>query len=170
MSHRSLQPALTPRPTRPCVNQAFALVIIVAALTMPSATAGVAWCRSDPIVVIDDQVADLFVDIRFDDLPSIKGRTEIVIFTPVDVTTRLATPGIGHGHGENVRFEESASLEKTEKGIEVRIGVYVPAHDRIRVRVHFAPNVVGVLKPASARGEANEWITLGARLEPVRPT
>lgn len=164
MAHHSLRLVQQVRTRCPRAVQALALLILVATLTIPSATAGVAWCRTDPIVVIDDQVADLFIDVRFDDLPSVNGPTEIVIFTPVDVTTRLATPGVGFGRGENVRFDESTALEKTEKGIEVRIEVYVPGQSRFKVRVHFAPDIVGILKPASAQGEANEWITLGARL------
>ena len=141
--------------------RALALVILTETFAAPSATAGVAWCRTDPVVVIDDQVADIFVSVRFDELTRVNGRTEIVITTPVDVDITLATPSAGFGHGENVTFKKSSALEKTDKGIDLRIEVHVPAQDDIRVRVQFAPRVVGILNPRNARGEANEWIKLG---------
>ena len=149
------------RTAQAIVVRAFALVILTETYAAPSATAGVAWCRTDPVVVIDDQVADIFVSVRFDELKRVNGPTEIVITTPVDVDITLATPGVGFGYGENVTFEESPALEKTDKGIDLRIEVYVPAQDDIRVLVQFAPRVVGILNPRNARGEANDWIRLG---------
>jgi hypothetical protein len=45
--------------------------------------------------------------------------------------------------------------------IELRIKVRVPARsDAMPIRVEFAPRVVGILQPAAAEGNANEWISL----------
>ena len=95
----------------------------------------------------------------------VTGPTEIVVSTPVGVDVALAVAGPGFGHGEEVSFAESNSLELTAEGIEVRIKVRVPAHsDAMPIRVEFAPGVVGVLQPAATEGHANEWISLRTRL------
>ena len=148
--------------------RAIALVILTLALTVHSAAAGTHWCRSDPVVVIDGQVADVFVSVPLDDLAKVNGPTEIVITTPVQVRATLATPGVGFGYGEKVRFDKSPSLDVTQEGIEVRIKVRVPARDAIPVRVEFSPRVVGVLAPDSAEGTANEWIALRSATEPAK--
>lgn len=140
---------------------ALALSVLMLALTAPGVGAGVGWCRDDPVVVIDGEVADIFVSVMFDDLTKVNGPTQIVVSTPVGVDMKLAIAAVGFGHGEDVRFAESKSLQVTSEGIEVRIKVHVPASvDAMPVRVEFAPRAVGVLNPATAEGTTNDWVSL----------
>ena len=144
---------------------ALTLSILVFALAVPSASAGIGYCKFDPVVVIDGQPADIFVGVLFDDLPKVNGPTEIVVSTPVGVDVKLAVATAGFGHGEIVRFAESASLQVTSQGIEVRIKVRVPASsDAVPILVEFAPRVVGILHPTKAEGNANDWISLRSLL------
>ena len=54
-----------------------------------------------------------------------------------------------------------AVLQKTDKGVEVRVQVYVPARDStMPIKVEFSPRLLGLLWTDSAEGTANEWITL----------
>ncbi len=166
MTHRCPPLASHPVTDRAPGARALALVILALALTVHNAAAarprqaGVHWCRTDPVVVIHGQIADVFVSVPLDALRKVNGPTEIVITTPVEVGASMAAPGVGFGYGEKVMFEESPALEITPDGIEVRIKVQVPARDDIPVRVEFAPRVVGVLAPDRAEGTANEWISL----------
>jgi hypothetical protein len=139
--------------------------LLTLALAVPGTSAGVGWCRDDPLVVIDGKVANIFVSAKFRDLPKVTGPTEFVVTTPVGVAGALAVEGPGFGYGEDVRFAESRSLKVTPEGIEVWIKVRVPARsDTMPIRVEFAPQVVGVLQPTIAHGKANEWISLRALL------
>jgi hypothetical protein len=138
-----------------------AFSILALALTVSSADANYRWCRTDPVVLIDGQLADIFVSAQFDDLKKVNGPTEIEVSTPVGVDPELAIATAGFGYGEKVRFAESESLKVTPEGIELRIKVRVPARDdAMPIRVEFAPHIVGVLRPAEAQGHANEWISL----------
>ena len=163
MAHRRLGLTRYPIARHRWVSCALAFAIL--ALAVPSAGAGVRWCRTDPVVAIDGQLADIFVSAQFDDLPKVNGPTEIVISTPVGVGAKLAVATPGFGYGEEVSFAESESLKVTSEGIELRIKVRVPARDdAMPIRVEFAPRVVGVLQPDEAEGKANEWIALRSLL------
>jgi len=123
--------------------------------------AGVGWCRSDPVVMINGTAADVFVSVPVDDLLTISGPTEFVITVPNGTDAFLVAAGVGFGYGEVVEFRESGSLKATPTGIELRVAVYVPATDKSTpVLVEFAPRIIGILDPASVEGAANAWISL----------
>jgi len=139
--------------------------MLVFALAVPSASAGIGYCKVDPVLVIDGRVADIFVGVPFSDLGKVTGPTEYVVSTPVGVDGDLALTALGFGHGEIVYYEETPSLNVTSEGIEVRIKVRVPASsDAMPVLVEFAPRIVGILNPTVAEGNANEWISLRSHL------
>jgi hypothetical protein len=114
----------------------------------------------DPLVMIDGNLADVFVAVPLLDLLKVNGPTEIIITTPPDVDAYLILTLVGFGYGEIVTFETSPSLQVTEEGIDLWIQVYVPARQDIPVLVDFAPRVVGILWPASAEGTANSWVSV----------
>ncbi len=164
MRHR-FGPQRNPTVQRRLICRTLGFAILGLGLLGPSASAGVGWCRTDPVVVIDGHLADIFVSARFDDLSKVNGPTDIVVSTPVGVDAELAIATAGFGYGEKVRFVQSESLKVTSEGIELRIKVRVPAlDDAMPIRVEFAPRVVGVLQPAEAEGHANEWISLRSLL------
>jgi hypothetical protein len=125
------------------------------------ASAGFGWCRSDPVVLIDGHIADIFVTGPLTAPLQVTGPNEIVITTPPDVDSYLVLSTLGFGRGEIVRFETSPSLKRTASGVEVKVAVYVPATDSsMPVGVEFAPDVVGVLWPERVEGTANSWVVL----------
>ncbi len=147
------------------VTPALVLVALLLVLATHPAAAGVGWCRTDPVVVIDGRVADVFVSVPLDALSRVTGPTEIVITVPVGVTNTWAVPGPGFGYGEVVTFDQSPALSETAEGVEILVKVYLPAtDDEMPVLVEFAPHVIGVLAPDGAEKTANTWIRLRTSL------
>jgi hypothetical protein len=129
------------------------------------AQASVGWCRSDPVVIIDDEVADIFLSAPADAPLKVTGPNEIIVTVPDTVSASAIPVPLGFGRGESVTVVHSPDLQATADGIEVTIDVYVPSSDdAMPVRVEFAPRVAGLLSPASAEGLANTWITLSTQL------
>jgi hypothetical protein len=152
------------RPRRPLCST-LVLLAFTFALTVQGAAAGRGWCRTDPIVSIDDRLADVFVAAPPEALLLVTGPNQIVVTVPVGVRASLVIADVGFGKGDVVSFRESSRLRRTKTGIQVVIRVYVPATDpTMPVRVEFARGIVGILAPASAEGTANKWISLKTKL------
>jgi hypothetical protein len=139
-------------------------VLLLAAVVLgqpaPGAAAGVAWCRTDPLIMVEGLLADVFVGAPLSAIFKVTGPTEIVVVTPVDADALLILSGPGFGRGEIVSFEQSPSLQVKPNGIELQIRVFLPAtDDEMPVRVEFAPRVLGILWPTVAEGTANDWIS-----------
>jgi hypothetical protein len=143
---------------RVCV--ALVAMALVAGPLTPSAAASKAWCRTDPIVVIDGYITDIFVAGPLEALLVATGPTQIVVTTPPDTSAWLLLADLGFGRGFKVSFATSDSLQKTDGGIEIEVSVYVPAKKSIPIRVDVSPRVLGLLWPASAEGTSNQWFTL----------
>ena len=139
--------------------------LLLAALLIPmladDAAAGRAWCRTDPLVSIDGELADIFVVGPITALLDVTGPNEIVVTVPEGVRTRLILNDLGFGRGNKVTFKESDRLQVIRSGVEVQVDVRVPARDDdMPIRVEFGPRILGILWPAEAKGTANEWMTL----------
>lgn len=148
---------------RLCHLAPIALLLISAFLTspVPALAAGTGWCRSDPAVMIGGRVADIFVSAPLHAPLVVTGPTHIVVTVPSGVDAVLIASGPGFGRGEIVEFAESPSLAVTSDGIEVRIKAFVSATDEnMPVLVELAPQIVGILAPATAEGTANKWVSL----------
>jgi hypothetical protein len=140
-----------------------AILLLMLALLLPATPAGAtkSWCRSDPLVLIDGEFADIFVSGPPEAPLVVTGPTQIVVRVPRGVAASLVVADLGFGRGTEVSFAESRALRVTEHGIEVRIDVYVPAEDdTMPIRVEFAPRIIGILWPSQVEGAANEWVTL----------
>jgi hypothetical protein len=129
-----------------------------------TAEASRGWCRSDPFILIEGVVVDIFCTAPLSALLHVTGPTEIVVAVPVGVSPELVLAGVGFGRGELVRFEERHRLQQSAEGLEVEVEVYVPASSELPIGVELARNLVGILDPVVAEGVTNEWITLGKRL------
>jgi len=139
----------------------FALALLLVLSTAAPASASVGWCRSDPVVLVNLTLADVFTSAQIEDLTKVTGATSIVVVTPPGVFATLATPGPGFGYGEFVTFQTSPSLRITSSGIQVIVKVFVPSSDSaMPIRIYFAPRIIGLLNPASAEGHANSWVVL----------
>ncbi len=144
-------------------RRAAALLVLgaVVGATAPGAAALRQWCRTDPVVTIRGDVADVFVSGPLDAPVLVTGPNRIVIRVPTGVDATLIASTLGFGKGEEVSFEYVHSLKATDQGTEVVVKVYVPASDdAMPVLVEFVPRIVGILAPASAEGTANTWVTL----------
>jgi hypothetical protein len=153
------------RPVRSGLWGRLAIVLLlVAALSVllsPGALAARAWCKTDPLIMVDGDLANIFVMSSLTAPLKVTGPTEIVVAVPEGVSARLIFADLGFGRGQVVRFVTDPQLQVTDVGRELRIAVRVPARDAaLPVRVEFAPHILGILAPASAEGLANEWVTL----------
>ncbi len=141
------------------------LVLLLFFSTAAPASASVGWCKSDPLVVVNLTLADVFTSARYSDLSKVTGATRIVVVVPRGVLAALATPGLGFGYGEFVTFETSPNLKATLFHVQVIVKVFVPSTDNsMPIRIYFAPRIIGLLSPMSAEGHANSWITLSSSM------
>lgn len=139
-------------------------VLALMILAMPAA-ASKGWCRSDPVVLIDDNITDIYIDAPLNAPLLVTGPTELTITVPTGVDTQLIFADLGFGYGYELTFVESRSLRKTVTGVEVQIAVYVPAHDStMPVKLNLASGLGGLLSPLSAEGTANSWVILKTKL------
>ena len=162
------------RPRRDAVRLlGLAALALPAALRPRTADALRGWCRLDPIVTIDGQLASIFIASYLEMQLLATGPTEVVVTVPPGIRSRLVATDLGFGlHGYDVRFAESDELTATQDGLEVQIKVVVPARDAadgpLPVTVDFIPLGFGRLTPGSAEGLANTWVILRAP-EPTPP-
>lgn len=124
-------------------------------------SAGVGWCRTDPIVLIDGRVVNITITGPLVAPLKVTGPNIVVVKTPPNVPTQLVLTDLGFLHGEIVRFETSDDLQVTPEGVEVEVRVFVPAWDTdMYVGVELGQDIVGILFPSRAEGTANEWVVL----------
>src|SRR5882672_10845138 len=121
------------------------LVLLLAFSSAAPAAASVGWCRSDPVVVVNLALADVFTSAQYSDLGKVTGATKIVVVVPPGVLVALATPGVGFGRGEFVTFQTSPYLKATLLKVQVVVKVFVPSTDTaMPIRVYFAPRIIGL--------------------------
>ena len=157
-----------PRLTRRTVGRGLLLAGLLFPVVARGTLAGRAWCRTDPVVSINGELADVFVAGPPEAPLLVNGANEIVVTVPDGVKKQLVLNDLGFGQGNTVSFKTSSRLRVTRSGVEVKVAVRVPVDDSklpdydgpMPVRVEFAPRVVGILSPASAEGTANQWVTL----------
>ena len=157
-------PSSDRRLTRRVALAGFPAALAALAAAGRGAAARRAWCRTDPIVVIDGTIVDIFVSAPLGDLVkallTVTGPNKIVVTVPSGVNAWLLLSDLGFGRGNTVTFAQSADLQRTADGIQVRVEVYVPAKGSFPVRVDFAPRILGILSPESTEGVTNSWFGL----------
>ena len=142
------------------VSVSLLLGVLALLLISAPASAGRAWCRSDPVVIINGSIADVFISSSLLAPLQVTGPTQVVITLPENASI-LAISDLGFLHGEVVTVKRSSALHVTAQGVEFMIDVYVPAKNTaLPVTVDFAPRILGILWPASASGTSNQWIHL----------
>jgi hypothetical protein len=138
--------------------------MVAVVLTVQAAVAGRGWCRTDPVVLLDGEVADIWVASTVEAFTAVTGPTRIVVTVPVGTSTTLVLSDLGFGRGYDVSFAESAALARSAAALPAWIAVFVPADADLPVLVEFVPRIVGILAPASAEGSTNAWVTLETTL------
>lgn len=140
---------------------AVGLALLALSVVAVPASAGHGWCRSDPVVLIDGRIVDIWVTGPLTAPLKVTGPNQIVITTPPDVESYLILKDLGFGKGEEVTFRTSPRLKPTSQGVDVEVAVYVPSWDSsMSIGVEFAPDIIGNLAPSRATGTANEWVVL----------
>ena len=143
-------------PLLPLLLAALAFVLIA-----PNASAFRQWCRTDPIVRIDGQIAHVLVSVPREARDLTTGPIELVIAVPAGVDAELIAANMGFGYGYVVTFVPSDALATGPAGTAVEVSAVVPTLDgTIPVLVEFVPNGNGPLAAGAVRGLANAWVVL----------
>jgi hypothetical protein len=163
---RGVSPGGRRLPVRARLLLVFTLVTLAFVVMAPGTSAARAWCRTDPIVVIDGTLADVFVSGPLLAPLKVTGPTKMIVTVPEGVKAHMILHDLGFLRGYDSKFQYSSELQKTDKGTEIRVEVYVPARDsRMPIKVEFSPRLLGILAPEGVEGTANQWITLETVLE-----
>jgi hypothetical protein len=139
---------------------------VLAGAGIRAASAGRSWCREDPVVMIDGQLADVFVASDLKMLLSATGPIKMKISMPVGSKGWVVLTDLGFTKGYDISFVETSALQRSGGRTPVTVDVYAPARDSsLPVTVNFAPRSLGsgladILFGMSADGYANQWVTL----------
>jgi hypothetical protein len=145
---------------------AMAAGAVLAGAGINAASAGRSWCRVDPVVIIDGQLADIFVASDLKMLLKATGPITMRISIPEGSKGWVVLTDLGFGKGYDIDFVETSDLARDGRRTPVVIDVYAPAKDSaLPVTVTFAPRTLGssladILFGMSAEGTANSWVTL----------
>ena len=105
------------------------VAVCIACLTVLAfatpAQAGVAWCRGDPVVMLNGTVVDISVGIPIEYVLLVDGPVAYTIQTPPPVTRDMLVADIGYGHGTTILFTDGAGAVK-DMTFPVRIDVFIP--------------------------------------------
>jgi hypothetical protein len=141
-----------------------ALVAVTVGVQPADAARG--YCRVDPVIMVDGQLADVFVTSTIEMLTSATGPISMEIVIPVGSRGSVWLTDVGFLRGYNIVFKQSSALKRTATHTQVRVRVYAPAkNSSLPVTVTFAPRTLSsslreVLFGSSASGYANAWVTL----------
>ena len=135
------------------------LVLAVLAFGTPRAAADIGWCRTDPGVAVAGQTVSIFVSAPPEILTAATGPTAVVVAVPAGVKAEVLWTDPGFGYGETVTIVESGRLRASKGGIQVLIGVTVPASSRLPVLVEIVPERAGAVT-ASATGATNGTVRI----------
>ena len=151
------------RPALAALAMALVLSLLLSAQGVEAARG---WCQGAPVVVIDGQLADVYVGSSLAMLTSATGPIQLVVEVPLASTASVILNDLGFGRGYAITVAHSASLTKTSTHTQVRIRVYAPASSStLPVTVTFAPRALSagltaILFGTSASGTANAWVSL----------
>lgn len=138
-------------------------------LTVSKTDAARGWCQVDPVIMVDGQMADIFVGSSPTMLLKATGPIEIVITIPAKSTGYVVFTDLGFLHGYDISFQKSNNLAKDSRHTQLTIDVYAPATtSSLPVTVTFAPRSLGssltdILFGTSATGSSNQWVSLATR-------
>jgi hypothetical protein len=138
---------------------------LMAGLTARDASAARGWCLADPVIMVDGQLADVFVTSDLTMLTAASGPIQLVIAIPTGSKGAVVLTDIGYGHGYKISFVQQANLTRTSHHTQIHIRAYVPAKSALDVQVNFAPRALNagltaILFGKTAEGVANTWFDL----------
>lgn len=146
---------------------AAALTTVLSLGVVERAEAARRWCVADPVVMIDGQLADIFLSSDLKLQTAATGPSKIRVYLPSSSKGITILSDLGFGlRGYDIKFLEDASLTRTTRNTQIRISVYVPSNDDdLPLTVTFAPRSLDstlkeILLGMSADGSVNEWVDL----------
>lgn len=132
------------------------VLALLLALTTAQAGAIIGWCKTDPIVRIDNRVLDIGVASHERILESSTGPTLVRIFVPAGLRTEVLEIDRGFGYGWEIDWVRSQVLEVTEQGIPVRVAVRVPSTEDLAVQVQLTDAAKRLVDQQI--GRTNDWV------------
>jgi hypothetical protein len=131
------------------------------ALAARAAAAGRSWSRRDPVVMIDGQTVDIWLESYAELSDTATGPAKLVIDLPRGVSGRLLATDLGFGGpGYDVRFRVDDRLRSSWSKLDVRVATYVPSSNAdLPLSVCFQPRS-SALAAAKADGQVNRWLTI----------
>jgi hypothetical protein len=121
-------------------------------LAMPAA-AGVSWCRSDPIVVLDGTEVQVWVAMESDYEHLVSGPIQVTIFTPNKVSKETTYLDDGfNGNGEEVRFRHRDKVAD-DGSFPVEIRVRVPLDNRLLYQEYGLTEIPVLIEVISSDGQ-----------------
>lgn len=156
------------RNIRPGLRHLLTLLIalgLMVGLTARDASAARGWCLADPVIMVDGQLADVFITSDLAMLTAANGPIQLVIEIPSGSHGAVVLTDIGYGHGYKISFVQQANLTRTSQHTQIRVRAYVPARSGLDVQVNFAPRALNaglsaILFGQTAEGVANSWFSL----------
>jgi hypothetical protein len=141
-------------------QRGFLVALFAVVLTLVVAApvdAGRRWCEADPIVLIAGTEVGVVTAVLEEDLPVVTGPVAVTIYVPEGVPAFLVSTDAGYnGYGEVVTFLPVPWLTVTERGVQARVEVVLPAgRPNVPVQVAVSP---GGARTASVSGRANTAI------------
>lgn len=139
---------------------------LVAGAGIEAVSAGRSWCRFDPVIMVDGQLADIFVGSYVEMLLSATGPVKLNISIPSNSSGSVILMDAGFGHGYTIKFIKTTKLKRTSSKTPIIIDAYAPAKDSsLPFEVTFAPrsldsSVSSILFGMTKSGYANRWLRL----------
>ena len=99
-------------------------LLAVLSLSLP-ANAGLMWCKTDPVISLNNTIVDITTSIPLEYVPLVNGPVTYEVRTPKETEQRLILNDAGFGHGSEIVFLDGAGTVKDNE-IPTRILVHVP--------------------------------------------
>ena len=130
------------------ISSALAVFVAVLLLTLP-VRAGLDWCDSDPVVLLDGVPVQILVSIPPQSVSRVKGATWVVIAIPKSVSRKVVSTDAGfRGYGEQVRFRKlKGDSDDDDDEFRVKLRVSAPLKGAASATGRSVPMKVTVIMP-----------------------
>ena len=124
------------------------------------------WCLADPLILIDGQLADVFVASDPAMLLCASGPIKMIITIPEGSKGSVILTDLGFLKGYDIAWKRSSNLKRTKTHTQVAVKVYAPNRGKsLPVKVTFAPRYLStglknVLVGISNTGLSNSWVSV----------
>ncbi len=142
-----------------------AALVLATSVAAPHAEAARGWCKVDPVILVDGQLADIYVGSTLEMLASATGPIKIEVLIPKGSKGAVILTDLGFLRGYKITFVQTSKLTRTKKHTQIQVRVYAPSKKSLPVTVTFAPRSLGsslkdILFGTSVDGWSNSWVTL----------